>query len=133
MRALYCGMLGRAGKFSSRLYHDCHLLLELHVPESPVYHLTRSEAAQMSIWSLVRALVLMSRKSKTFYSKKYGIGLIRFTHRSGNILHTSTKGDHAVRYHSMHDNKYLSYFRGHENTLVSSQFQKDMQMEGADG
>jgi hypothetical protein len=118
MRVSYYGMLGRAGKFTSRLYHDCHLLLMVHVPESSFYHLTRSEAALMSIWSLVRALVLMSRKSKTFYSKKYGIGLIRFTHRSGNILHTSTKGDHAVRYHSMHDNKYLSYFRGHENTLV---------------
>ncbi|WVR05566.1 hypothetical protein IAU60_002585 [Kwoniella sp. DSM 27419] len=54
------------------------------------------------------------KKLKPFYSKKYGIDLPRFTHKSGNIVHASTKGDdHSVRYHSMHDNKYLAYFRGH--------------------
>ena len=63
-------------------------------------------------------LITDGRKVKTFYSKKYGIGHVRFTHRSGNIIHTSTKVDHAVRYHAMHDNKYLSYFRGHEAMSV---------------
>ncbi|WVQ85738.1 hypothetical protein IAT38_007905 [Cryptococcus sp. DSM 104549] len=54
------------------------------------------------------------KKLKNFYSKKYGIDHVRFTHKSGTILHASTKGDdHAVRYHSMHDNKYLAYFKGH--------------------
>jgi hypothetical protein len=54
------------------------------------------------------------RKVKTFHSKKYGISHARFAHRSQNIIHASTKGDdHALRYHSMHDNKYLSYFKGH--------------------
>lgn len=53
-------------------------------------------------------------KRRTFYSKKYGIDLARFTHKAQNILHASTKGgDHAVRYHSAHENKYISYFRGH--------------------
>ena len=29
-------------------------------------------------------------------------------------MHASTKlDDHALRYHSTHDNKYLSYFKGH--------------------
>ena len=56
---------------------------------------------------------LTLRKIRTLYSKKYGIDHARFTHRRENIIHASTKGDHAIRYHSMHDNKYLSYFQGH--------------------
>ncbi|KAJ3146984.1 hypothetical protein HK101_002263, partial [Irineochytrium annulatum] len=50
---------------------------------------------------------------KTSYSKKYGCSLGRFTHRSNNVLHASTKDDHAIRYLSFHDNKYLRYFKGH--------------------
>lgn len=57
-----------------------------------------------------------SRKLKTLYSKKYGISHARFTHKSTNIIHASTKNDHALRYHSMHDNKYLAYFQGHTAT-----------------
>ncbi|KAK8865601.1 hypothetical protein IAR55_000745 [Kwoniella newhampshirensis] len=54
------------------------------------------------------------KKIKTLYSKKYGIDHVRFTHKPSTILHASTKGDdHAIRYHSMHDNKYLAYFKGH--------------------
>lgn len=60
-------------------------------------------------------------KRRTFYSKKYGIDLARFTHKAQNILHASTKGgDHAVRYHSAHENKYISYFRGHTARSVDS-------------
>jgi len=47
-------------------------------------------------------------------SKKYGIDLPRFTHRSTNIIYASTKEDDTIRYHSLHDNKYLQYFRGHK-------------------
>ncbi|GFZ43382.1 hypothetical protein JCM24511_01102 [Saitozyma sp. JCM 24511] len=61
-------------------------------------------------------------KRKVFYSKKYGISHARFTHRAGNIIHASTKGDdHAIRYHSTHDNRYLSYFRGHSGRVRSLQ------------
>lgn len=59
------------------------------------------------------ATLTATRKIRTLYSKKYGIAHARFTHRRENIIHASTKGDHAIRYHSMHDNKYLSYFQGH--------------------
>lgn len=55
-----------------------------------------------------------NRKIKSFYSKKYGIDHVRSTHKTGTILHASTQGgDHAVRYHSTHDNAYLAYFKGH--------------------
>ncbi|KIY64566.1 WD40 repeat-like protein [Cylindrobasidium torrendii FP15055 ss-10] len=56
---------------------------------------------------------------KTFYSKKYGVDLPRFTHKNTAILHASTKEDDTIRYHSLHDNKYLQYFKGHKARVVS--------------
>lgn len=61
------------------------------------------------------------RHSKTHYSKKYGVDLVRFTHSSGSIIHASTKLDHAVRHHSLHDNKYIRYFQGHQSRVSSLQ------------
>jgi COMPASS component SWD2 len=63
--------------------------------------------------------VLFSRPVKTLYSKKYGVDLPRFTHKNTAILHASTKEDDTVRYHSLHDNKYLQYFKGHKDKVVS--------------
>jgi COMPASS component SWD2 len=59
------------------------------------------------------------RRTKTFYSKKYGIDLPRFTHKSTAIVYASTREDDTIRYHSLHDNKYLQYFRGHAARVVS--------------
>ncbi|EIW84216.1 WD40 repeat-like protein, partial [Coniophora puteana RWD-64-598 SS2] len=56
---------------------------------------------------------------KTLYSKKYGVDLPRFTHKNTTIVHTSTKEDDTIRYHSLHDNKYLQYFKGHKGRVVS--------------
>ena len=63
--------------------------------------------------------VAYSRHSKTLYSKKYGIDLPRFTHKNSTILHASTKEDDTIRYHSLHDNKYLQYFKGHKDRVIS--------------
>ena len=59
------------------------------------------------------------RHIKTLYSKKYGVDLPRFTHKNTAIVHASTKEDDTVRYHSLHDNKYLQYFKGHRKKVVS--------------
>lgn len=56
---------------------------------------------------------------KTLFSKKYGVDLPRFTHKNTTILHASTKDDDTIRYHSLHDNKYLQYFKGHKKQVVS--------------
>jgi COMPASS component SWD2 len=56
---------------------------------------------------------------KILHSKKYGVDLPRFTHKNTAILHASTKEDDTVRYHSLHDNKYLQYFKGHKGRVVS--------------
>lgn len=59
------------------------------------------------------------RPVKTLQSKKYGVDLPRFTHKPTTIIHASTKEDDTIRYHSLHDNKYLQYFRGHKGKVVS--------------
>lgn len=53
------------------------------------------------------------------YSKKYGVDLPRFTHKNTAIIHASTKEDDTVRYHSLHDNKYLQYFKGHTQKVIT--------------
>lgn len=57
--------------------------------------------------------------NNTIYSKKYGCSNVKFTHKATNIIYTSTKGEDAIRYMSLHDNKYLRYFKGHTNKVVS--------------
>lgn len=52
-------------------------------------------------------------------SKKYGVDLPRFTHKNSAIIYASTKEDDTIRYHSLHDNKYLQYFKGHKERVVS--------------
>ncbi|KAN0092837.1 WD40-repeat-containing domain protein [Tylopilus felleus] len=56
---------------------------------------------------------------KTLYSKKYGVDLPRFTHKNTTVVHASTKEDDTIRYHSLHDNKYLQYFKGHKQRVIS--------------
>lgn len=53
------------------------------------------------------------------YSKKYGVGQVRFTHHASNVLCSSTKGDPTIRYLSLHDNAYLRYFTGHQSPICA--------------
>lgn len=61
------------------------------------------------------------RHQKQLHSKKYGVDLVRFTHRSSTVLYASTKGDDTIRYHSLHDNRYINYFRGHTKRVTTLQ------------
>ncbi|ORY86136.1 WD40-repeat-containing domain protein [Protomyces lactucae-debilis] len=56
---------------------------------------------------------------KTLFSKKYGVHLARFTHKSSNCIYASTKGDDGLRYLSLHDNSYVRYLKGHTGTVTS--------------
>ena len=58
---------------------------------------------------------------KVRYSKKYGVDLARFTHRSASLIYASTKTDNTIRQLSIDENKYLQYFRGHEARVTSLQ------------
>ncbi|TFK72975.1 WD40 repeat-like protein [Pluteus cervinus] len=59
------------------------------------------------------------KQLKTLHSKKYGVDLPRFTHKNTAIIHASTKEDDTIRYHSLHDNKYLQYFKGHKAKVIA--------------
>jgi len=58
--------------------------------------------------------------SKTLFSKKYGVCCVNFTHHSDALLYASNKGwDNSLRYLSLHDNRYLRYFTGHEEKVTT--------------
>jgi len=59
--------------------------------------------------------------STELYSpKKYGVDLIRFTHHQNAVICASKNGwDESIRYLSLHDNRYLKYFKGHRDRVVS--------------
>lgn len=56
---------------------------------------------------------------RSLNSKKYGVDLIHYTHASNTAIHSSTKVDDTIRYLSLHDNKYIRYFQGHEKKVVT--------------
>ncbi|EKD20441.1 uncharacterized protein L3040_004270 [Drepanopeziza brunnea f. sp. 'multigermtubi'] len=55
---------------------------------------------------------------KPLLSHKYGVNHAMFGHATGCIIHASTKLNHTIRYLSTHDNSYLRYFEGHEDTVT---------------
>ncbi|KAJ8901198.1 hypothetical protein NDN08_007047 [Rhodosorus marinus] len=55
---------------------------------------------------------------KTIKSKKYGCGFVRFTHHNSAVLYASKAHyDDSIRYLSVHDNRYLRYFKGHRHRV----------------
>jgi len=60
-------------------------------------------------------------KSKTkVYSKKYGVDLVRFTRINTRVLSASKNGwDESLRYLNIGDNRYIRYFKGHRDRVVS--------------
>jgi len=57
---------------------------------------------------------------KTLHSKKYGVSNLVFTHDANSVLYSSkNQWDESLRYLSLHDNRYLRYFKGHRGRVVS--------------
>jgi len=61
------------------------------------------------------------QEKQVIKSQKYGCDLVHFTHATNTIVYASNKEgkDHAIRYMSLHDNKFLKYFSGHQGKVVS--------------
>ncbi|ETV92348.1 hypothetical protein H310_13389 [Aphanomyces invadans] len=59
--------------------------------------------------------------NKMVLSKRYGVDIVRFSHHPDCLLWSSQNeaNDHAVRYHSLYDNKFLRYFTGHTKRVTS--------------
>ncbi|RLN68441.1 hypothetical protein BBP00_00000999 [Phytophthora kernoviae] len=59
--------------------------------------------------------------AKTIFTKRYGVGLVRFTHHPDCVIFSSANSanDHRIRYHSFFDNKFLRYYTGHTDKVTS--------------
>ena len=52
--------------------------------------------------------------------RKYGVESARFTHDPYSIIAASRNDfDHGIRYLSLHDNRYLRFFKGHTDRVVA--------------
>lgn len=58
------------------------------------------------------------KSKKSVPSKKYGVHLARYTHHPRQVLHASTKVDHAVRLLDLHQEGYIRYFVGHTDKVT---------------
>lgn len=59
-------------------------------------------------------------KVNTYYSKRYGVDLVKFTHHSKCILAASKRDNHyRIMYWSLHDNVILCSFIGHTDSITS--------------
>lgn len=76
--------------------------------------ISSSEDDQIVIYDCERGT-----QKRTLNSKKYGVDLIHFTQNKTNVVHASTKENDIIRYLNVHENKYISYFRGHTKKVVT--------------
>ncbi|KAG0608340.1 hypothetical protein M758_8G098000 [Ceratodon purpureus] len=76
---------------------------------------TASDDESIRLYDTANATLL-----KTIHSKKYGVDQICFTHHTSSVVYSSKNGwDESLRYLSLYDNRYLRYFKGHRDRVVS--------------
>ncbi|KAL1810188.1 hypothetical protein ACET3Z_027178 [Daucus carota] len=76
---------------------------------------TASDDESIRLYDISNATCL-----KTINSKKYGVDLVCFTSHPTTVIYSSKNGwDESLRLLSLHDNKYLRYFKGHHDRVVS--------------
>ncbi|KAI0500153.1 protein ANTHESIS POMOTING FACTOR 1 isoform X1 [Dendrobium catenatum] len=79
------------------------------------YLVTASADESIRLYDIQNALCL-----KTINSKKYGVDLVCFTSHPTTVIYSSKNGwDESLRLLSLNDNKYLRYFKGHHDRVVS--------------
>ncbi|KAK3017937.1 hypothetical protein RJ639_004026 [Escallonia herrerae] len=75
------------------------------------YLVTASDDESIRLYDVASATCL-----KTINSKKYGVDLVCFTSHPTTVIYSSKNGwDESLRLLSLHDNKYLRYFKGHHD------------------
>ncbi|XP_061363586.1 protein ANTHESIS POMOTING FACTOR 1 isoform X3 [Gastrolobium bilobum] len=79
---------------------------------------TASEDDSVRLYDIANAKLL-----KTTYHKKHGTDRICFTHHPSSVICSSRynleSSGESLRYLSMYDNRYLRYFKGHKQRVVS--------------
>ncbi|KAK1297193.1 hypothetical protein QJS10_CPB15g00518 [Acorus calamus] len=79
------------------------------------YLVTASDDESIRLYDIANATCL-----KTINSKKYGVDLVCFTSHPTTVLYSSKNGwDESLRLLSLNDNKYLRYFKGHHDRVVT--------------
>lgn len=86
----------------------------LHFSTDGLHLITSSEDDQIIIYDVERGT-----QKRLLNSQKYGVDHIHFTHTRNAAIHSSTKRDDAIRYLSLHDNKFIRYFSGHTKRVNS--------------
>ncbi|KAL8144467.1 hypothetical protein V2J09_017499 [Rumex salicifolius] len=93
-----------SGRISSMDFH-----------RTSTYLVTASDDESIRLYDYSSATCL-----KTINSKKYGIDLVCFTSHPTTVIYSSKNGwDESLRLLSLNDNKYLRYFKGHHDRVVS--------------
>ncbi|GBG80429.1 hypothetical protein CBR_g30894 [Chara braunii] len=76
---------------------------------------TASDDESIRLYNTASATLL-----KTIHSKKYGVDKICFTHHANSVMYSSKNNwDESLRYLSLFDNRYLRYFKGHRDRVIS--------------
>ncbi|KAK3118641.1 hypothetical protein QOZ80_9BG0702910 [Eleusine coracana subsp. coracana] len=79
------------------------------------YLVTASDDESIRLYDVQNAVCL-----KTINSKKYGVELVRFTNNPAMVLYSSKNGwDESLRLLSLNDNRFVRYFKGHLDRVVS--------------
>ncbi|CAL1394621.1 unnamed protein product [Linum trigynum] len=82
------------------------------------YLVTASDDESIRLYDVASATCL-----KTINSKKYGVDLVSFTSLPTTVIYSSKNGwDESLRLLSLNDNKYLRYFKGHHDRVISLSF-----------
>ncbi|KAF9101004.1 member of Set1p complex, histone methyl transferase [Mortierella sp. GBA35] len=99
----------------SKIFKDnTQIITSIHFDDSGSKCVTSAQDESLHVYDCNTG-----KLEKTLFSKKYGVNLARFTHRSTSVVYASTKEDDTLRYLSLHDNKYIRYFKGHEKRVTS--------------
>ncbi|XP_062196496.1 protein ANTHESIS POMOTING FACTOR 1-like isoform X1 [Phragmites australis] len=79
------------------------------------YLVTASDDESIRLYDIQNAVCL-----KTINSKKYGVELVCFTDNPALVLYSSKNGwDESLRLLSLNDNRFVRYFKGHLDRVVS--------------
>ncbi|KNA25956.1 hypothetical protein SOVF_001940 [Spinacia oleracea] len=106
LQSMEVGMAFRdySGRISSMDFH-----------RASSYLVTASDDESIRLYDVANATCL-----KTINSKKYGVELVCFTSHPTTVIYSSKNGwDESLRLLSLNDNKYLRYFKGHHDRVVS--------------
>ncbi|WEJ93027.1 member of Set1p complex, histone methyl transferase [Yamadazyma tenuis] len=103
-------------------YHSGASITSLNFDDSGQYLISAGIDKSIQLYDVHKGI-----HTKDIQSQKYGAHLAKFTHKDLNCLYASTPEavpqdepiDHAIRYLSLSDKKYLRYFKGHKSQVVS--------------